>query len=176
MHSPIQFISCHQGHFYRKSVMYYKPKHVTFKYYLHHHQHLESVLPKGRSFTANSGTKAAVLSKGRSSTANSGTNVALLLGIKSFDSFPFLSASHSLFSIWTDLTMPEKFPGASTWGWGDWIWLTGPSVLHRNSPWGLNISSIRVFWPEQSSGNPNHPSPAHSNIMLLIPVIHWPHF
>ena len=32
-----------------------------------------SVLPKGRFFTASSGTKAAVLPKGRSSTANSGT-------------------------------------------------------------------------------------------------------
>ena len=41
----------------------------------HHHQ---SVLPKGRSFTANSGTKAAVLPKGRSSTANSETKVAVL--------------------------------------------------------------------------------------------------
>ena len=32
-----------------------------------------SILPKGRSFTANSGTKAAILPKGRSSIANSGT-------------------------------------------------------------------------------------------------------
>ena len=32
-----------------------------------------SVLPKGRSFTANSGTKAAVLPKDRSFIANSGT-------------------------------------------------------------------------------------------------------
>ena len=42
----------------------------------HHHQ---SVLAKGRSFTANAGTKAAVLPKGRSSTTNSGTQVAVLL-------------------------------------------------------------------------------------------------
>ena len=40
-----------------------------------------SILPKGRSFTANSGTKAAVLLKGRSSTAISGTQAAVLLGI-----------------------------------------------------------------------------------------------
>ena len=32
-----------------------------------------SVLPMGRAFTANSGTKAAVLLKGRSSNTNSGT-------------------------------------------------------------------------------------------------------
>ena len=35
----------------------------------HHHR----VLPKGRSFTANSGTKAAILPKDRSSIANSGS-------------------------------------------------------------------------------------------------------
>ena len=32
-----------------------------------------SVLPKGRSFTANSGANAAILAKGRSSIASSGT-------------------------------------------------------------------------------------------------------
>ena len=42
-----------------------------------------SILPKGRSFTANLGTKAAVLPKGRSSTTNSGTKVAVLLGMNS---------------------------------------------------------------------------------------------
>ena len=30
-------------------------------------------------------------------------------------------------------------------GGEEWIWLTGSSGLHRNSPQGLNISSIRVF-------------------------------
>ena len=60
-------------------------------------------------------------------------------------SFPLFSASHSLFSIWTDLKRSEKIPGAPTWKWGEWICLTGPSGLHRNSPQGLNISSIRVF-------------------------------
>ena len=36
---------------------------------------------KGRSFIANSGTKAAILLNGTSSTANSGTQAAVLLGI-----------------------------------------------------------------------------------------------
>ena len=36
-------------------------------------------------------------------------------------------------------------PGAQTSRRGEWIWLTGPSGLHRNSPQGLNVSSIRVF-------------------------------
>ena len=60
-------------------------------------------------------------------------------------SFPLLSAPHSLFSIWTNLKRSEKIPGAPTRRWGEWIWLTGPSGLHRNSPQELNISSIRVF-------------------------------
>ena len=37
------------------------------------------------------------------------------------------------------------------------IWLAGPSELYRNSPQGLNISSIRVFLPDQRSVNSNHP-------------------
>ena len=45
-----------------------------------------------RSFTANSGTKAAVLPKGRYSTANSGTQAAVLLGMNRCGSFPLLSA------------------------------------------------------------------------------------
>ena len=51
----------------------------------------QRVLPKGRSFTANAGTKFAVLSKGRYSTANSGNKVAVLLGINRCGSFPLLS-------------------------------------------------------------------------------------
>ena len=107
----------------------------------------------------------------------------------------FLHSSLSLFSIWTDLKSSEKIPGAPAWWWGEWIWLTRPSGLHRNSPQGLNISSIRVFdqiadpeipitlrppkfttgvkyqfhqgfWPDRRSGNPNHPSP-HINIYRL---------
>ena len=42
-------------------------------------QHHQNVLHKGRSFTANSGTKAEILPKGRSSTANSGAKVIVLL-------------------------------------------------------------------------------------------------
>ena len=57
-----------------------------------------------------------------------------LLGMDRCGSFPLLSAPPSLFSIWTDLKRSEKIPGAPTWRWGEWIWLTGPSGLHRNSP------------------------------------------
>ena len=103
------------------------------------------VLPKGRYFTANSGTKAAVLLKVRSSTANSQSKVAVLLRMNRCGSFPLLSALHSLFSIWTDLKRSEKIPWAPACRWGEWICLTGPSGLQRNSSQGLNISSIRVF-------------------------------
>ena len=66
-------------------------------------------------------------------------------GLNRCGSFPLLSASHSLFSIWTVLERSEKIPGAPTWRWGEWIWLTGPYGVHRNWPHGLNISSIMVF-------------------------------
>ena len=93
--------------------------------------------------------KAAVLLKARSSTANSGTKTAVLPGMNRCGSFPLLSALHSLFSIWTTLKVlkrrSEKIPGAPAWRWAEWIWLTGPSGLYRNSSQGLNISSNRVF-------------------------------
>ena len=63
--------------------------------YIHH----QSVLPKSRSFTTNSSTKAGVLPKGRSSTANSGTKVTILPGMNTYGSFPLLSAPYSVFSI-----------------------------------------------------------------------------
>ena len=119
--------------------------------------HHQSVLPKGRFFTANSGTKAAVLPKGRSSAANSETRFAVLLVMNRCGSLPLLSAYHSLFSIWTDFKRSEKVPSALTWRWGEWIWLTEPSGLHRNSPKGL-ISAPSGFCPDQRSGNPNYPS------------------
>ena len=56
-----------------------------------------------------------------------------------------LSAPHSLFSFWTDLKRSVKILGAPTWRRGEWIWLPRSSGLHRNSPQGLNINSIRVF-------------------------------
>ena len=114
-------------------------------FYDHHHHHHQSVLSKGRSFTANSGTKAAVLPKDRSSIANSGTKVAVLLGMDRGGSFPLFYAPHSPCSIWTDLKRFEKTAGAPAWRCWEWIWLTGPSGLHHNSSQGLNISFIRVF-------------------------------
>ena len=72
-------------------------------------------------------------------------------------SFPLLSAPHSLFSIWTKRS--ERIPGAPTRRGGEWIWLTAPSGLHRNSPPRLNIRSIRVFDQIRDPEIPiNHPS------------------
>ena len=32
-----------------------------------------------------------------------------------------------------NLKRSDKIPGAPTWRWGEWIWLTEPSGLHLNS-------------------------------------------
>ena len=110
---------------------------VSFSFYIFLHHHHQSILPKGRSFIEKSGTKHAVVLKGRSSTANSGTQAAVLLGMDRCGSFPLLSAPHSLFSIWTDLKRSEKIPEAPVWRREEWIWITRPSGLHRNSPQGV---------------------------------------
>ena len=70
----------------------------------------------------------------RPSTANAGTQAVVLLWVNRCGSFPLLSAPHSLFRIWADLKISEKILGTPSWKWGDWIWLTVPSGLHRNSP------------------------------------------
>ena len=91
-------------------------------------------------------------------------------GLNKCCSFPLLSAPHTLFSIWTDLKRPEKIPGAPTWWWGEWIWLNGPSGLHRNSPQGLNISYKYQFRSYHRSGNLNHPSPPKQALGLYIAI------
>ena len=120
--------------------------------YIYH----QSVQPKGRYFTAKAGTKVAVLSKCRFSTANSGTKVAVLglLGMNRCCGFPLLSASHSLFSIWTDLKRSEKIPGTPSWMWGEWIWITGSSGPPKFTR-GVKYQFHQGFWPDQRSGNPN---------------------
>ena len=73
---------------------FWKEEGMTEFYQVNHHH--QNILPKGRSFTANSGTKAAVLVKGGSSTANSRTEIEVLLGMNRCGSFPH---THSLFII-----------------------------------------------------------------------------
>ena len=99
----------------------------------HHHHECSA---QGQVFHCKLITRVAVLPTGRSSTANTITKVAVLLGMNRCDSFPLISAPHFLFGIWTDFKSSEKIPGTPTWRWGEWIWLTGPSRLHQNSPIG----------------------------------------
>ena len=104
-----------------------------------------SVLPKGRSFIANSALRLQLCPKAGLPFQTQEPRLYVLLGMNRCGSFPLLSAPHFLFCIWTNLKRSEKIPGSPTRRWGEWIWLTGPSGLHRNSPQGLSISSIRVF-------------------------------
>ena len=88
-----------------------------------------------------------------------------------------LSSPHSLFNIWTDLKRSEKIPGAPACRWGEWIWLTGPSGLHRNLLQGLNISSIRVFHQIRDLNIPIIICPSFSNpsvaLLILQPFGHF---
>ena len=95
----------------------------------------------GRSFTASAGMKVAVLPKVGLPLQTQETRLQFYQGLNRSDSFPLLSAPHSLFSI----CRSEKIPGSPTWRCGEWIWLTGPWGLHRNSTQRLNVSSIRIL-------------------------------
>ena len=95
--------------------------------------------------------------EGRSSTTNSGTK------------------ADYLFSIWTDLKRSEKIPGAPTWRWREWIWLTRPSGLHQNSPQGLNISSIWVSTITyiRKSQSPFTPKSPKNQYIYILVVCVW---
>ena len=140
-----------------QNLMRVKHFEILILQFIHH----QSVLPKGRSFTANPGTKAAVLLKGRSSTANSGTKIAALLGMNRCGSFQLLSALHSLFSIWTDLKRYEKIPGAPARSMEVRRMDLANWALRTSSEFtiGVKYQFHQSFWPDQRSGKPNHPSP-----------------
>ena len=128
--------------------------HIGMVEYHHHH----SVVPKGRSFTANSGTKAAFLPKGRSSTANSGTKVAVLLGwTGAVASHCFLHPTLSLASEQTlkDLKRSQR-PSMKVRRVDlvNWALRTSPKFTI-----GIKYQFHQGFWPDQRSGNPNYPSP-----------------
>ena len=144
-----------------------------------------SILPKGRSFTANSGTKAAVLLKGRSSTANSGTRASVLLGMDRCGSFPLLSTPHSLFSIWTYLKRWEDPRGTNVEvrrvDLANWVLQTSQKFTT-----GVKYRFHQGFWPDQRSRNPNQPSPPCFRIFHVkmlgfkennhstLKTLHWP--
>ena len=105
----------------------------------------QSILPKGRSFTASTGIQAAVLPKGRSSTQTQEPGCSFTRDwMGAVASRCFL---HRAVSLASEQTLKDlwRSQGQPTWRWGEWIWLTGPSGLHRNSPQGLNISSNRIL-------------------------------
>ena len=80
--------------------------------------------------------------KGRSSTANPGSRLQFYQGLNRCSSLLLLSAPYCLFSIWTDPKWSERIPGAPTWRREEWIWLTGPTRLNRNSPQVSNITVL----------------------------------
>ena len=99
---------------------------------------------EGRSSTANSGTKAAVLPKAGLPLQTQEPRLQFYQGwISAIASRCF--PHPTLLRIWRDLKRSQNIPGATTWRWEEYIWLTGPSYLRRNSPQGLSISTIRVF-------------------------------
>ena len=102
---------------------------------IYHHQ---SVLPKDRSFTASAGTKVAVLPKAGLPPQIQEPRLQFYqgwIGMVASHCFPH----PTLFNIWTDLKRSEKSQGHQRGGEESGF------RLHRNSPPGLNISSIRVF-------------------------------
>ena len=81
-------------------------------------------------------------------------------------SFPLLSAPHSLFSIWANIKRSEKISGAQTRRLVEWIWLRGPSGLHRNSPLGLNITSIIFLTRSEIRKSQSPFAPTYSVVKL----------
>ena len=74
-------------------------------------------------------------------------------------SFPLLSAPHSLFNIWTDLKRSKKYPRGINvevrrMDVANWTLRTSPKLTIE-----VKYQFHQGFWPEQISGNPNHPSP-----------------
>ena len=127
--------------------------HLARDYYYYDHR---TVLPKGRSFTANSGTKAAVLSKGRSFTTNSRTQVAVLLRMDRCGSFLLLSTPLSL-SLASEQTLKDPRGISVKVRRVDLV-----NCALRTSPKftiGVKYQFHQGFWPGQRSGNPNHTSP-----------------
>ena len=99
--------------------------------------------------------------KQREATATQEPRLQFNQGLNRYGSFPFHSAPHSLFIIWTDNRRSEKIPGVPTCRWEECISVTGPSGFQRNST-GVKYHFHQGFWPDQRSGNPNHPSSPNS--------------
>ena len=116
-------------------------------YLLYYHHH--SILPNGRSSTANSRTKAAVLLKDRSSNTNLRNQAAVLLRMDRCGSFPLLSAPHYR-------TLKDLKNSRGTWVMvrrvvlAIWVLLNRPIFTT-----GVKYQFHQDFLPYQRSGNPN---------------------
>ena len=137
---------CSEGDYFRfkcvsKVILFYGITLDKFKKNIFFH-HDESILPKGRSFTANSETKTAVLLKGRSSTANLGTQAAVSQGMDRCGS-PVLSAPVLSLASEQILKVPRKTSvKLRRLDLANWALRTSPKFTTGQ---GLNISSFRVF-------------------------------
>ena len=57
---------------------------------------------------------------------------------------------HPTLSLASEQTLKDlkRSQGHQTWRWGEWIWLTGPSGLHRNSPYYwhfMNFIALPIY-------------------------------
>ena len=91
---------------------------------------------------------------------------AVLLGLNRCGSFPLLSAPHSLFSIWTNLKRSQGHQRGGEESLANWALRTSPKFTT-----GVKYQFHQGFWPHQSSGNPNHPSPPNFLQNEIIPAV-----
>ena len=80
--------------------------------------------------------------------------VTVLLGMDRCGSFPLISAPHCLFSIWTDLKRSRSTSVEMRVDLANRTLWTSPEF---NT--GVKYQFHQGFWPDQRSGNPNHPLP-----------------
>ena len=130
---------------------------IIYNFIFYHHHH-HSVLPKAELSLQTQAAWLQFCPKAGLTPQTEKQRLQFYQELNRYGSFPLLSSRHSLFSIWTELRRSEKIPGVPTWRWGEWIWLSGPSGFQRNSLQELIISVASGFWPDQRSGNSNHPS------------------
>ena len=137
---------------------YYNLNMLRSTYYNTIKYHHQRVLNKGRPFTANAGTQAAVLPKAGLPPQTQEPRLQFYQGFKRCSSFLLFSASHSLFSILIDFTNSKKDSrGTNVEVRVDLAnWAPQTSLKFTT---GVNYQFHQGFSPDQRSRNPNHPSP-----------------
>ena len=126
---------------------------------------------QGQELHWSTGTYASVLPKAGLPPQTQEPTLQFYQGLNKCGTFPLLSAPHSLFSISTDLKTSEKIPGAPTWRWGEWIWLTGNSPKFTIEV-KYQFHQSFFFLPDHRSENSNHPSPpVNTYKTIILPVV-----